>query len=158
MYPTANIVPRLWRPTLFPDSMDGKPLTQTVDGLFWNFPYDRLPTNPWIAIWLRPEFMFVMLFFYVVISKPLTVWLRTTIQLDPNSKNLRHCIALHNLGLAIFSFVTAWNAWGIVILHYLEYGVMDSYCDPDGRHWNAGLGAWSFIFYISKYYEFVDTW
>jgi hypothetical protein len=40
----------------------------------------------------------------------------------------------------------------------LERGVFDSYCDPEGHHWKSGLGAWSFIFYISKYYEFVDTW
>ena len=157
MHPAANIFPKLWRPNL-PDSIDGKPLAESIGHLFWNFDYDRLPANPWIAIWLRPEFTFAVLFFYVVISKPLTAWIRDATGLDPKGKALRNFIAVHNLLLAIFSLVTAWNSWGIVLLHYLEHGVFESYCDPQGSHWAAGLGAWSFIFYISKYYEFVDTW
>jgi GNS1/SUR4 family len=36
---------------------------------------------------------------------------------------------------------------------------MATYCDQDGTFWNeGGLGAWATAFYISKYYEFVDTW
>ena len=157
MHPTMNIVPKLWRPNL-PDSLDGKPMAVTVKGLFGEFDYDRLPSNPWVAIWLRPEFTFIALLFYVLISKPLTAFLRDKSGLDPKGLALRNFIAAHNLALAIFSFVTAWNSWGIVILHYLEHGVFDSLCDPSGTHWKSGLGAWSFIFYISKYYEFVDTW
>ena len=157
MYPTPNFVPNLWRPD-FPDSIDGKPLATSVKDLFLDFPYDRLPTNRLLAVWLRPELTFGVLAFYILISKPLTAFLRDMTGLNPKGAALRNFIAAHNLGLAIFSFVTAWNSWGIVILHYLERGFFDSYCDPDGHHWSSGLGAWSFIFYISKYYEFVDTW
>lgn len=150
-------VPKLWRPS-FPDSIDGKPLATTVGQLFVDFDYDRLPSNRWIAVWLRPETTAALLLFYVVVSKPLTVFLRDKLALNPKGTALRNFIALHNLALAVFSFVTAWNSWGIVLMHYFERGVFDSYCDTEGHHWNSGLGAWSFIFYISKYYEFVDTW
>ena len=152
-----NMLPNLWRPE-FPDSIDGDPLATTVRGLFLDFDYGRLPSNPWIALWLRPEFTLVVLLFYVVVSKPLTAFLRDKTGLDPKGAALRNFIAVHNLALAVFSFVTAWNSWGIVVLHYLAYGAFDAYCDTQGRHWKSGLGAWSFIFYISKYYEFVDTW
>ena len=41
-----------------------------------------------------------------------------------------------------------------------SYGFYDTYCDPNGTLWepSTGFGAWAFIFYISKYWEFVDTW
>lgn len=35
---------------------------------------------------------------------------------------------------------------------------MSLYCDRDDSLWSAGLGAWTNLFYISKFYEFVDTW
>ncbi len=43
--------------------------------------------------------------------------------------------------------------------HPNRYGAFDTYCDPNGTLWGeAGFGAWTFIFYVSKYWEFVDTW
>lgn len=41
-----------------------------------------------------------------------------------------------------------------------SYGGFETYCDPNGTLWgqSTGFGAWSYIFYISKYWEFVDTW
>jgi hypothetical protein len=156
MHPAMNIFPKLWRPDL-PDSIDGQPLATTVSGLLYDFDYERLPSNPWAAIWLRPEFTFALVSFYLV-SKPLVAKFRDAIGLDPKSAALNNFIAVHNFLLAVFSFLTAWNAWGIVVQHYLARGVFDSYCDTEGSHWSSGLGSWSFIFYISKYYEFVDTW
>jgi GNS1/SUR4 family len=45
------------------------------------------------------------------------------------------------------------------IFFFLFKGFMATYCDQDGTFWNeGGLGAWATAFYISKYYEFVDTW
>lgn len=178
--PTADtIVPKLlWRPDLA-ESADGRPLaTHPSDLLPWNFPYDRLPSDdPWVAaVWLRPDFCAVAILYYVTISRPVTAAVRdkilglrprprrdddgssSTTNNNKASQALTNFIALHNLALAIFSAVTAWNSWGLVVQHYLRFGWWASYCDPDGHLWSTGLGAWCFIFYISKYYEFVDTW
>ncbi|KAJ1558253.1 hypothetical protein HK405_014076, partial [Cladochytrium tenue] len=36
--------------------------------------------------------------------------------------------------------------------------LFEAYCDRDDRAWDAGgLGAWSWLFYLSKYYEVIDT-
>ena len=45
----------------------------------------------------------------------------------------------------------------IVIYHLAEKGAMATYCDADGSLWASGMGAWCTIFYVSKYYEWVDT-
>ena len=145
-----------WRPTL-PDSLDGEPLATTVGELFINFPSDRLPGNPLTALLLQPRVVFILLIFYLVSMPPLKA-VRDILQVDPNSVIFRSLIALHNLALAIFSGVCAWNSWRVVLQHGFDRGFMAVYCDTDGALWHNGLGAWSFIFYISKYYEFVDTW
>jgi hypothetical protein len=39
-------------------------------------------------------------------------------------------------------------------------GLMPAYCDSvqnGGAMWKAGMGRLAFLFYLSKYYEFVDT-
>jgi hypothetical protein len=93
--------------------------------------------------------------FYLA-SKPLFKEISKLI--DSKSSWFVGCIAIHNFLLAVFSGVVAWNAWPIVISHYQNYGLFDTYCDPNGLLWSQGFGPWALIFYISKYYEFVDTW
>jgi hypothetical protein len=138
------------------ESVDGAPLATTVSELYTDFHYDRLTTNPTIAIFLKPTYMLAMLVFYNV-SKPLFRAIATII--DPKALWFRASIALHNLGLAVFSAIVAAKSWPVVINHLLEEGIFATYCDPHGTLWGKyGFGHWAIIFYISKYYEFVDTW
>jgi hypothetical protein len=146
----------VWRPNV-PESLDGKPLATTVTGLFLEFPYERLPSNPWIAFFMRPEVVVASILFYLV-SKPIVKSFKDAFGLDPNSGIFRAVVAMHNLILAVFSGACAWSSWPIVISFFTERGFMAVYCDQDGSLWANGLGAWSTIFYISKFYEFVDTW
>ena len=145
-----------WRPSLS-ESIDGKPLATTVSELFSAFPYNRLPSHGLLAPFLRPEVVAVLLIFYLV-SKPLLTAFRDAVQLDSRSLVFRSLVGLHNLALAVFSGICAWNSWRIVLQHGVERGFMAVYCDTDGSLWHNGLGAWAVIFYLSKYYEFVDTW
>jgi hypothetical protein len=98
-----------------------------------------------------------LLAFYLA-SKPMFKELAKGV--DPKSTLFIHSIALHNALLAIFSGVVAWNSWPIIWQHYQQYGAFETYCDPNGTLWRqpSDFGAWAFVFYISKYYEFVDTW
>ena len=145
-----------WRPSI-PTSLDGEPLVTTVSDLFLDFPYHRLPSNPIVALFLRPEVVIVLLVFYLV-SKPPLKAIRDVLQVDPKSAFFRSLIALHNFGLAVFSGVVAWNSWRVILQHGVDRGFLAVYCDTDGTLWHNGFGAWSFIFYVSKFYEFVDTW
>jgi hypothetical protein len=146
----------VWRPTLL-ESLDGQPLAKNIGDLFWDFPYYRLPKNPYLEIFLRPECVLALIAFYLA-SKPLFKEVSKII--DPTAPWFIASLALHNFLLAVFSFVVAYNSWGIVVTHFHTYGVFETYCDPNGTLWSqpTDFGAWAFIFYISKYYEFFDTW
>ena len=146
----------VWRPTLL-ESSDGEPLVRSVSD-FYDFPYDRLPKNPWVSPFLRPDMVIGFVLFYLISKPACKVFMQTT-SWNPKSEAFRWFIGLHNLALAIFSAACTWNSWPIVLQHLWNRGAFATYCDPDGSLWReAGLGSWATIFYISKYYEFMDTW
>lgn len=67
--------------------------------------------------------------------------------------------ACHNLILIIFSATVMLRATPLVIGWGQEHGLLAAYCDVDKSMWNnGGFGFWATVFYLSKYYEFVDTW
>lgn len=147
--------PIFWTP-LLPESTDGRPLTTHVsDFLVQNFPYDRVSTN--IGLLLRPESVLGFVALYLVSEAPLKAIVKT-IKFDGKSTAFRLLVGIHNLCLAIFSAIVMVNAYAVVGRHMRKYGFMDTYCDPNGTLWASGFGAWSTIFYISKYWEFMDTW
>jgi len=52
--------------------------------------------------------------------------------------------------------------WGAQVVKQAveSVGLMPAYCDSvqnGGAMWKAGMGRLAFLFYLSKYYEFVDT-
>lgn len=148
--------PLIWRPDMS-TSIDGLPLVTKTNELFFDFPYHRLPENQVVAFFLRPEAMLAMTLFYLCSKQPLMM-IRDRFAFNPKSEQFKQFVALHNLALAVFSAVTVWNAWAIVFSHLVSKGWFSTYCDTEGSHWHSGLGAWSMIFYLSKFSEFIDTW
>jgi len=148
-----------FRPQI-PTSIDGEPLAVDVLDLFPSgFPYHRLPSEPLIAALMRPEVCIVLCLLYLG-SKPILKGLMSAgIRVNPKSVVFLSCVAFHNFVLAVFSAVVFVNGWPIVLSHLHERGMEAVYCDQDGTLWgSSGFGGWATIFYISKYYEFVDTW
>jgi GNS1/SUR4 family len=142
----------------FTESVDGAPLIVKIQDLWTNFPYDRTPRHA--ILLLRPSTVAMALGFYLLISKPLFRRLRKALQQSEHYETyLRVFIAVHNLLLAIFSLVVAVGSWHAVISHAMQFGLGAVYCDNQGL-WNKQqhFGQWAVLFYISKYYEFVDTW
>jgi len=99
----------------------------------------------------------LMVFIYII---SISILKAVTKHLGITGKSIffRRAVALHNLALAIFSLVVALNLWPMYFLNLSEKGVFPTYCDQDGSFWATGAGAWNIAFYISKYYEFVDTY
>lgn len=133
-----------------------EPLVTKVRDFSHDFPYERLPPG-WLGYLLRPEVVLALVALYLG-SEKAVAFVRDLLSLGPKSKSLVVFIAVHNLLLAIFSLVTAYYSWAAVIKHLVERSAFDTYCDPDGSLWQNGLGVWATIFYVSKYYEFLDTW
>ena len=141
-----------------------------------------------VAWTMRPEVVIGLIIFYWASKRPLKALVAalvprgqenptqadgtpnsasTTAKTSPTTKGggglstsptFRIAVALHNFALALYSGITVLYSWPIVVEHILKYGVYDTYCDPHKTLWHSGFGAWALLFYISKYYEFVDTW
>ncbi|KAH8919678.1 hypothetical protein BT69DRAFT_1223804 [Atractiella rhizophila] len=76
----------------------------------------------------------------------------------------RSLIVAHNALLAIYSFATFCKTAPLVYGSFIKafwyhgsQGFVRTYCDMDGRIWAEGLNNWSYVFYLSKYYEVIDT-
>lgn len=68
-----------------------------------------------------------------------------------------YLVILHNLALMIFSLVTFVKVVPILVSNYMALPIKEAFCDLHGTIWRGGLQYWSYWFYISKYYEIVDT-
>lgn len=66
-------------------------------------------------------------------------------------------VFLHNVLLCVFSatcFAVTAPLW---LENVRSRPLLEAYCDRDGKTWNSGLNNWSWLFYLSKYYEILDT-
>jgi hypothetical protein len=73
---------------------------------------------------------------------------------DNTSKSIfQFMCLLHNFALCSFSFIVALKAWPI----WYRYDILRNWSE-DIEIWNSGIGAWAILFYLSKYYEFLDSW
>jgi len=81
-----------------------------------------------------------------------------SLKIDGKTNFWKAMFILHNLFLAVFSLVVFVNSWPIVLQHLYNRGINSTFCDQDNSLWSSGLGGWATIFYISKYWEFLDTY
>ncbi|ETV69797.1 hypothetical protein H257_14622 [Aphanomyces astaci] len=65
---------------------------------------------------------------------------------------------VHNFLLAVYSGWTFYNSASIFYHHYqTNPGYSNFMCDASGKHWSI-ISWWFTHFYVSKFYEFVDSW
>jgi hypothetical protein len=145
-----------WKPEIA-DSIDGAPLATKISDLLWDFPYDRLSENRLLANHMRPEVMLVGIALYLTSKGPIQ-GMRDQFGITGKSDVFKLLLALHSATMQTLSAVVAINVWSTVITHYQEHGMEATYCDRDGTLWASGFGAWSTIFYLFSYYQFIDMW
>ncbi|CAB4404932.1 unnamed protein product [Rhizophagus irregularis] len=68
-------------------------------------------------------------------------------------------VFLHNLALCVFSIITFINMASAFVTNFKNHSdnFTDAYCDRDSSLWNSALGYWGYFFYLSKFYEIIDT-
>lgn len=66
---------------------------------------------------------------------------------------------VHNLGLALYSAWTFFSSVPIIYRHLTNQNIPRylRICCPDGKIFDDGMGWYTYLFYLSKYYEVVDT-
>ena len=69
-------------------------------------------------------------------------------------------IFVHNLVLAIFSLLCFINTAPIIYNLFANYGFSEGICQFHTIYVSeiSTFGYWSYLFYLSKYWEFIDTW
>ncbi|KAJ1789365.1 hypothetical protein LPJ62_002460 [Coemansia sp. RSA 2167] len=69
----------------------------------------------------------------------------------------KRLVIAHNIVLAVYSFWTLMSmTWGLID-NLRTYGWYEGICDLRFTMWNDNLFRLSYYFYLSKYYEFIDT-
>lgn len=67
-------------------------------------------------------------------------------------------VFFHNLVLCVFSVITFLAMGPAMLMNFWnQEGFTNAYCDRDGSLWNNHLGYWGYLFYLSKFYEILDT-
>ncbi|KAF9171516.1 hypothetical protein BGX21_007828 [Mortierella sp. AD011] len=74
-----------------------------------------------------------------------------------SSATMTAFVFVHNLLLSIYSGVTFYHTFPALIESYRTHNLYDAFCDIDRSFWNNALGYWGYIFYLSKFYEVIDT-
>lgn len=148
----------IWRPEIAL-SIEGEPLAVSASDLFVTFPYERLPNDsPIISFFLKPSTPIILIIAYVVTESFVLPQICRSLGINGKTTFWKMMFSMHNFLLAFFSLVVFVNSWPIVIQYYVQHGLHATFCDQDGSLWASGLGSWATIFYISKYYEFLDTY
>ncbi|KAJ1966355.1 hypothetical protein GGI12_000135 [Dipsacomyces acuminosporus] len=73
------------------------------------------------------------------------------------SSGFKNAIIAHNAVLAVYSIWTFIDYFPAVVRNVQAYGLKDGFCDTKWALWNEKLLAHGFLFYLSKYYELLDT-
>jgi hypothetical protein len=105
---------------------------------------------------LNPLYPLVGSLFYfggIIVFKRICRLLKT----DGTSPQFAAFVFMHNLALCIYSAWTFIYGWKIQLDSFQNRGLFPTWCDYGEVSWNNGMGYFMWLFYLSKYYEFIDT-
>ncbi|KAJ1898534.1 hypothetical protein LPJ81_004323 [Coemansia sp. IMI 209127] len=66
-------------------------------------------------------------------------------------------VVVHNTVLAVYSAWAFRGVFPLFVNNMLRKGFFEGMCDTDGTVWNSALFVHLYLFYVSKYYELLDT-
>jgi hypothetical protein len=118
-----------------------------------------VPSTEWVnaklGIMMIPEVPYALVALYLL-SKPLFEKIRDHFGIEGKGPILNLVVVIHNLLLAIFSGWTFYHA----IPLFNDYILSDkqSAMSQEDVWNNTHMGALCIVFYVSKYYEFADSW
>jgi hypothetical protein len=108
---------------------------------------------------MHPLVPFAIVTWYYLFSRDICGYIRDYWKIDPKAVWIKNLTKLHSIALAAYSGWTFVNTVLIFLKFIGKYGVTAAICDSDDILWvDYGLGWWVTHFYLSKYWEFLDTW
>lgn len=106
------------------------------------------------ALWMHPIWVVLGACGYLIL-KDILKRICTSLDTNGKSKSFKQLALVHNVALCLFSLVSSVNVWYMTISHAKRYGIENVYCER--QLWENGLKLWGFLFYLSKYWELIDT-
>lgn len=129
----------------------------TIDEMI-TFDYSTLfEKDHFFSYFTHPAVPFGAVVLYLLLSNVVFSSIRSIFNLQPKGPVVQSITIIHSFILAVYSGWTFYNSFGIVYNHFQEHGIINSMCDFDNSLWTK-IGWWVTHFYISKFYEFIDTW
>jgi hypothetical protein len=131
---------------------------------FFSFNYSSLftsnsPSDNLFRLFIHPIVPFGAVAFYLLFSNRIFNFIRVTFALEPKGSVIQSITILHSLLLAVYSLWTFVNGARLFVPRIMEVGFYNAICDVDNVLWGENdLAFWVTHFYLSKFYEFIDTW
>jgi len=72
--------------------------------------------------------------------------------------DLIHVVAFHNFVSCVGSLIMFLGLLYAVFIRFFETSIWDIICDPECIHRKGDLVFWCYIFYLSKFYELLDSY
>jgi hypothetical protein len=136
---------------------DSKPLATSYDDLWESFDPSRVnQANP-MAWFLNPVVPLALVGAYLVGEFALKKIMKALKVPAFSGPLFNGFVTLHSFLLTAYSFITFVGILPLVVRSVEEKGWLTTFCDNDGSLWQAGVGFWGTLFYVSKYWEFLDT-
>lgn len=115
--------------------------------------------NEFYNLFTHPLVPIVAVILYWNFSSPVFDGIRKAFNIQPKAPGLQVFTALHSFVLAVYSLWSFVGSVRVVYPYVMTHGLNAALCDVNGTLWfDKGLGFWVTHFYISKFYEFFDTW
>lgn len=112
-----------------------------------------------LGVFARPLVPLAAVALYLLLSRPVCRAIVRALGLTPKGALLQTLTVCHSALLALYSAWTCFFSVRIVLQAAMEDGFWPTMCGSHESLWvRRGLGFWISHFYVSKYYEFVDTW
>jgi len=114
------------------------------------------PSGDSYAFMLDVKWPIIGSIFYLSL-KPILRQVQVAFDINPKSPAMNAFVCVHSAILAVFSMVVVWYSWRAVWITVQDHGLWDTYCNIDNKLWDNGMGLCALAFYLSKFYEYVDT-
>lgn len=75
----------------------------------------------------------------------------------PMSTVFDYFVFAHNVLMAVFSAITFYGIGSSLVRNFSRRPFLEAWCDADHSWARDGAQLWTWIFYMSKYYELMDT-
>ena len=125
-------------------------------------PPPQIPLNGFLHTFYRwshdARVMFAVTLLYIIAVKITNRKVRNGYKPTiSQTTSFKYLVIAHNVILTFFSAFVFTQMLNLLNWNFKQRPFMEAFCDNDGLWAQQGVRLWTWIFYLSKYYELLDT-